>query len=190
MREPGIATVGSGSTAPEVAALLPAAGPVAILVDGGGVGAERATDLVNVAPAAGVLAVVDEVDLAAVVPLLRAGVIGCLAADATSGDLARALVAVGRGEIALPPPIAARALAELVRPMPRESRAIDALSDRELEVVGLVARGLTNKDIAQTLFLSVRTIEAHLRSIYGKLGVRSRTEAALWAITQQREADR
>jgi DNA-binding NarL/FixJ family response regulator len=190
MRERGIATVGSGSTASEVAALVPATRPVAILVDGGGADAERATALVTVAPDVGVLAVVDEIDLATVVPLLRAGVIGCLAADATSRDLARALVAVGRGEIALPPPIAARALAELVRPMPRESRAIDALSDRELEVVGLVARGLTNKDIAQTLFLSVRTIEAHLRSIYGKLGVRSRTEAVLWAVTQQRETDR
>ena len=51
-----------------------------------------------------------------------------------------------------------------------------------MEVVRLLGRGLTNKDIAQTLILSVRTVEAHLRSIYGKLGVRTRTEAALWTV--------
>ena len=53
---------------------------------------------------------------------------------------------------------------------------------QETEVLGLLARGLTNKDIAQSLMLSVRTVEAHLRSIFGKLAVGSRTEAALWAV--------
>ena len=49
-------------------------------------------------------------------------------------------------------------------------------------VFSILAQGLTNKDIAQTLILSVRTVEAHLRSIFGKLGAHSRTEAALWAV--------
>jgi two-component system, NarL family, response regulator LiaR len=64
-----------------------------------------------------------------------------------------------------------------------------SLSAREAEVLGLLARGLTNKGIAQTLFLSVRTIEAHLRSIFAKLGVRTRTEAALWAVGHGYGAD-
>ena len=59
---------------------------------------------------------------------------------------------------------------------------IEPLSDREMEVLRLLAQGLTNKAIAQSLILSVRTVEAHLRSIFGKLGVHSRTEAALWAV--------
>jgi DNA-binding NarL/FixJ family response regulator len=57
-----------------------------------------------------------------------------------------------------------------------------ALTSREQEVLKLLAQGFTNKDIAQTLFLSVRTVEAHLRNVYSKLGVSSRTEAAIWAV--------
>ena len=96
-------------------------------------------------------------------------------------ELDRAIIAVGRGEIALPPSIAARALAALARGETIKGDLIEALSEREVEVLQLLAQGMTNKDIAQTLILSVRTVEAHLRSIFGKLGVRSRTEAALWA---------
>jgi DNA-binding NarL/FixJ family response regulator len=100
------------------------------------------------------------------------------------GDLARAIIAAGRGEIALPPHIAGRALAALARGEPASDEGlIEPLSERELEVLRLLAQGLTNKDMAQTLILSVRTVEAHLRNIFGKLGVRSRTEAALWAVT-------
>ena len=56
------------------------------------------------------------------------------------------------------------------------------LSEREVTVLRLLAQGMTNKHIAQTLLLSVRTVEAHLRSIFVKIDVRSRTEAALWAV--------
>lgn len=59
---------------------------------------------------------------------------------------------------------------------------VEPLTDREREVVALLAQGLSNKDIAQKLYLSVRTVEGHLANIYGKLQVRSRTEAVVWAI--------
>jgi DNA-binding NarL/FixJ family response regulator len=63
-----------------------------------------------------------------------------------------------------------------------ERHPIDPLTEREAEVLRLLAQGLTNKDIAQALIISVRTVEAHLRNIYAKLGVDSRTEAALWSV--------
>jgi DNA-binding NarL/FixJ family response regulator len=56
------------------------------------------------------------------------------------------------------------------------------LTRREIEVLHLLSHGMSNRDIAQKLFVSVRTVEAHLRSLYGKLDVSSRTEAALWAV--------
>ena len=96
--------------------------------------------------------------------------------------LARAIIAAGRGEIVLPPSIATQALLALARGEPLESDLIEPLTDREVEVLRLLGQGLTNKDIAQTLILSVRTVDAHLRSIFAKLGVRSRTEAALWMV--------
>jgi DNA-binding NarL/FixJ family response regulator len=113
---------------------------------------------------------------------LQAGANGCVARDDPVGDLARAVIAAGRGEIVLPPAIAARALLVLARGGPTTDTLIEPLSDREVEVLRLLADGHTNKDIAQALLISVRTVEAHLRSIYGKLNVRSRTEAVLWAV--------
>jgi DNA-binding NarL/FixJ family response regulator len=78
--------------------------------------------------------------------------------------------------------MASKVMLALARGDIRPQRTVETLTDREREVLSLLARGLTNKDIAQSLFLSVRTIEAHLRNIYGKLDVNSRTEAVLWAV--------
>lgn len=130
----------------------------------------------------GLLVLVPAYDLEHMLVLLGSGATGCLARDATVGDLARAIIAVGRGEIVLPPTLAARALAAFARGEPVQGTLAVPLSEREMEVLRLLAAGLTNKDIAQSLLLSVRTIEAHLRSIFVKLNVRSRTEAALWAV--------
>lgn len=174
----GVSTLlpgGSGSAS--------ASGPTALLVDLPGVDGDVARAIVDGASGAGVLVLVPADELSVVVPLLRAGAIGCLSVEASADDLVRALIAVGRGEIVLAPSIAARALAALARgEAGDEPRAMDALSEREAEVLSLLAEGRTNKDIAEQLFLSVRTVETHLRSIYAKLGVRSRTEAALWAV--------
>lgn len=186
-QQPGLSVAATVAGPAEVRAVMPADGPVAILADGVGLGAEQAAGLVTAAGGAGVLWLLEEVELEPVTVLLRAGVIGCLPTGASVGELARAIVAVGRGEIALPASVAARALTRLTRPPATEGQPADDLTDREREVVALLAQGLTNKDIAQNLFLSVRTVEAHLRSVYGKLDVRSRTEAALWAIEHQRK---
>lgn len=131
---------------------------------------------------AGLLYLVSAYDLPIVVELLQAGITGVVSRDERASDLTRALIATGRGEIVLPPAIAARALAALARGERAAGALIEPLSDREIDVLRLLAQGLTNKDIAQTLLLSVRTVEAHLRNVYGKLGVHSRTEAALWAV--------
>jgi DNA-binding NarL/FixJ family response regulator len=132
--------------------------------------------------AARALMVIDDYEIDVILPLLKAGATGCIARADSVADLARAIIAAGRGEIALPPTIAGRALAVLASGASMHTNPVKELTAREVDVVRLLASGMTNKDIAQTLFLSVRTIEAHLRSIYDKLAVSSRTEAALWAV--------
>jgi DNA-binding NarL/FixJ family response regulator len=131
-------------------------------------------------PRLGLLVLVQSYDLAEIISLLKVGATGCLSRDATVSDLARAIIAAGRGEIVLPPSIATQALLALARGEPLEAGPIEPFTDREVDVLRLLGQGLTNKDIAQTLILSVRTVDAHLRSIFSKLDVHSRTEAALW----------
>lgn len=133
-------------------------------------------------PGLELLFLVDSYDLDQILPLVRAGATGCISRNESVADLARAIIAVGRGEIWLPQAIAGQALAALARgETTRSNDLVEPLTERETDVLQLLAQGFTNKDIAQTLILSVRTVEAHLRNIFGKLDVTSRTEAALWA---------
>lgn len=153
-----------------------------VLVDLPGLRIDIASELRAAAPEASLLVLVDDYDLETVLPLLRAGVQAVVSRDDDVVDLARALIAAARGEMALPPSIAKRTLVALATGETVTEGLQEELTERETEVLHLLAEGMTNKDIAQTLILSVRTVEAHLRSIYGKLDVGSRTEAALWAV--------
>jgi DNA-binding NarL/FixJ family response regulator len=130
------------------------------------------------------LFLVESYDLGEIVSLLREGATGFIVRDSAVSDLARGIIAAGRGEIVLPQELATRALVALARGEVSQEEPLDTLTEREREVLSFLAQGYTNKDIAQSLFLSVRTVEAHLRNIYGKLGVASRTEAALWAVNR------
>ncbi len=115
-----------------------------------------------------------------VMSLLEAGASGYLLKTVRSRELVDAVRRVHGGETVLHPEIA-RKVASLWRhgfqPPPDQAQ----LSDREMDVLRLVCRGLHNKEIAQELSVSVRTVEGHMRGIFHHLGVRSRTEAAVFA---------
>jgi DNA-binding NarL/FixJ family response regulator len=154
----------------------------AVIVDVPQPGSQQAERASHAAPEAGLLFLVDSYDLEILLPLIRAGAKGCVSRDAPRAYLVRALIAVGRDELALPDEIASEVLLALARDRRPGGGPYEELTERERDVLAQLALGLTNKDIAQELMISVRTVEAHLRSIYGKLEVSSRTEAALWAV--------
>ena len=114
---------------------------------------------------------------------LRAGALGYLLKDAPSEKLFEAIRAAARGESFLQPSVASKVVAEftrLARQAPsREETLVEPLSEREIEVLRLVAQGLTNREIAERLFIAEGTVKKHLTSILSKLNVRDRTQAAL-----------
>jgi DNA-binding NarL/FixJ family response regulator len=112
---------------------------------------------------------------------LEAGAAGYLLKDAEADEVAAAIRAACRGEVHLDPAIAKQLTRSLVAP---RLQAADALTDREREVLVLVAQGLSNQQIADSLVISERTARTHVSNILGKLGVASRTQAALLAIRE------
>lgn len=177
----GLEVGGTAAHLDELLSLSLASGKTAVLLDLKEL-LPHVVQLAKAWPAAGQLCLVDTYDLSQIVALLQGGAAGVLSRNATLPELTRALIAVSRGEIVLPPELAARALSALARGEVGTGHDGETLTEREREVLTSLAQGMTNKDIAQSLFLSVRTVEAHLRSIYGKLGVATRTEAVLWAM--------
>jgi DNA-binding NarL/FixJ family response regulator len=111
---------------------------------------------------------------------LEAGASGYLLKDAEADDVASAIRAAYHGEVHLDPAVA-RLLAQRMRAR-KEPEPVEPLTDREKEVLGLVGKGLANKEIAYRLGITERTARTHVSNILGKLGLASRTQAALWAV--------
>ena len=112
---------------------------------------------------------------------LQAGAAGYLLKDAEADEVAAAIRAAYRGEVHLDPVVAQQLTRSLRTPRPQ---ALTNLTEREREVLGLLAQGLSNKAIAKQLFISERTARTHVSSILAKLELASRTQAALWAIRE------
>jgi DNA-binding NarL/FixJ family response regulator len=116
---------------------------------------------------------------------LRAGAVGYLLKDVSSDRLVEALLAARRGESVLQPSVAAKVVAQFARlspePRPRPQPLVVPLSDRELDVVRLLAGGRSNREIARELFLAEGTVKNHVTNVLAKLGARDRTQAALRA---------
>jgi len=116
---------------------------------------------------------------------LRAGAVGYLLKDAPSEKLAEAIRVAARGETFLQPSVAAKVVAEFAR-LTRKSVGTstslsEPLSERELEILRLIAKGASNREIASALFLAEGTIKNHVTNILGKLDARDRTQAAIKA---------
>lgn len=136
-------------------------------------------------PAVRVIALTTFDDDRDVFAALRAGAVGYLLKDVTSDRLVEALQAAVRGESVLDPSVAAKVVARFARlpdeSAPRPQPLAVPLSDREIEVLRLLADGLSNREIAATLFLAEGTVKNHVSNVLTKLDARDRTQAALRA---------
>ena len=116
---------------------------------------------------------------------LRAGALGYLLKDVSSDRLVEAVLSAARGESVLQPSVAAKVVARFAQlddaPRPRSQPLVVPLSERELDVLRLLADGCSNREIAAALFLAEGTVKNHVTSVLGKLGARDRTQAALRA---------
>ncbi|MET8998752.1 response regulator transcription factor [Amycolatopsis sp. NPDC004169] len=114
---------------------------------------------------------------------LRAGAVGYLLKDVSSARLVEAVLAAARGESVLQPSVAAKVVARFAQlpdaPQPRPQPLVVPLSERELDVLRLLADGRSNREIAAALFLAEGTVKNHVTNVLGKLGARDRTQAAL-----------
>jgi two-component system, NarL family, response regulator LiaR len=124
-----------------------------------------------------VIALTSVLEDASVVGAVKAGAIGYLLKDTQSDELRRAIKAAAAGQVQLSPQAAARLMREVRTPESPES-----LTDRETEVLRLLAAGYANKEIARDLIIGEKTVKTHVSNILAKLNVQSRTQAALYAV--------
>jgi DNA-binding NarL/FixJ family response regulator len=140
-------------------------------------GIEATRKIKEIAPDTAILILTAYDDDEYVLGLLDAGAAGYLLKSARGRDLAGAIRAITSGESVLHPKIIAKLLKRATIAPAEEHKASDLLSERESEVLKLVTSGMSNKEIAEKLFLSQRTVKAHLTSVFNKLTVASRSEA-------------
>jgi DNA-binding NarL/FixJ family response regulator len=134
-------------------------------------GVEAITRLRRTAPAVRVLVLTTYDTDSDVLPAIEAGATGYLLKDAPREELIRAVRAAFAGEAVLSPAVASRLMGQVRKPPP------EVLSQRELEVLALIADGATNRQAAAKLFVSEATVKTHVLHIYEKLGVRDRAAA-------------
>ncbi|MDY7086488.1 MAG: response regulator transcription factor [Actinomycetota bacterium] len=166
--------LGEAGDGNEALALVPAVDPDVVLMDlrmPGMDGVTAIKELRRRGSRARVLVLTTYDTDADVLPAIKAGATGYLLKDATRQELFRAVEAAYRGESVLSPAVAGRLMGNLRSP------AKEPLSQRELEVLALIARGNSNKEAASRLFISEATVKTHLLHAYAKLGVRDRAAA-------------
>jgi DNA-binding NarL/FixJ family response regulator len=126
-----------------------------------------------------------------VFPAIRNGAQGYLLKDIQPDDLVKAIRSANLGNVQLHPDIAKKLMASVASPGIQQQKELDEshraagepqLTDREIEVLRYIARGLSNRDIAKEMVISEKTVKTHVSSILGKLGVEDRTQAAIWAV--------
>lgn len=131
-------------------------------------------------PNARILVLTSDATDEGILPAIRAGVLGYMLNEITPEELVVAINQVARGESALHPVVGRRILQEFAQPT--QDQPISALTEREIAILRLVARGLSNRDLAEALRISEPTARTHVSNVLAKLHLASRTQAAIYAL--------
>ena len=187
-REPGLEVVGEAEDGEHAIHAAERLRPDVILMDlemKGMDGIEATRQITSARPETRVVVLTSHAAEEDVFPALKAGAIGYLLKHSNPVEVLDAIRQAHRGETVLHPTIARMVLQELHRPpQAKQSATGEALSEREVEVLRLIARGMSNQEIADTLVLSEATVRTHVSSILRKLQLASRTQAALYALRE------
>jgi len=147
-------------------------------------GIEATRQIKAVAPSIAILVLTAYDSEQYIFAFLEAGAAGYLLKDVSVDELVRAVRAVHAGESILHPAITRKVISRFARPIDQGKSGSEPehITDRELEVLRLAARGLSNREISTTLDISVRTVQTHLSNVFNKMGVGSRTEAVMFGL--------
>lgn len=183
-RENDFEIIGEASDGEEAVRLVSELKPDVVLMDivmPKLTGIEATRQIKQTSPTTNILVLTAYSDIRYILGLLEAGACGYLLKNARSSEIAGAIRAVQSGESVLDPVVTHKLLQRVVGSAnePGKLRTARQLTPRETEILNLAARGMNNKDIAKALFLSLRTVKAHLSNIFNKMEVGSRTGAII-----------
>jgi two-component system response regulator DevR len=185
-RHPRFEVVGEAGTADEALAKARVQKPDVVVMDirlPGKSGIDATREITAALPATRVIVLTSYADDDLLMDAVAAGATGYVLKQIGSDDLVKALEAVARGEALLDPAMMTKAFARL-REAARKERgeAFKALTEQEIKILQLVARGRTNREIADEIYLSEKTVRNYVSSILGKLGLAHRSQAAAYAV--------
>lgn len=187
-REPGVEVTGEAENGEQAVHAAGRLRPDVILMDlemPGTGGTEATRQIAAEHPEIRIVVLTSHASEEDVFPALKAGALGYLLKHSAPEDVLQAIRQAHRGETVLHPSIARMVLQELNRPaQAKQPKTSEPLSERELEVLRLLARGMSNQEIADTLVVGEATVRSHVSSILRKLQLASRTQAALYALRE------
>ena len=182
--EEGIEVVGEAGNGAEALRLALEYKPDVVLMDlvmDGMDGIETTRRLMEELPDCKVIVLTSYLDDDKLYPVIEAGAFSYLLKTSRASEIAEAIRAAARGQSVLESQVAAKMMNRLRRPAQEKRLPHEALTEREMEVLKLIAQGKSNQEVADELFIGVKTVKYHLTNLFSKLGVEDRTQAAIYA---------
>lgn len=181
LTEPDIELVGEASSGREAIRLAREKRPDVILMDlimEDGNGIEATKEILSFYPECKIIIITSFYDDEQVFPAIEAGALSYLLKTARADEVISAIRKAMKGETVIEPKVANKMLNRL---RPKERMPHDDLTEREMEVLMLIAEGMTNQEISEELFIGIKTVKTHVSNILNKLNVQDRTQAAIYA---------